>query len=349
MPITYNMPLMSDVLDKVKKRQQANSPGAGKLLEQLTQQKLFKPGREEYWRYMQKQGMTSQQIVDEIYKDEKSLKMNIVDKPGGVNGTQQKAEMESDYSKSLLDSLFGQLGQQAEPINQGLQTAFEMSGNQPIMTQPSGPQVQPGYNLPSQEQNLLGMLQKTMNQPGFSLGNNPVESLRRYLPSVFNAPKPVDPVKQKELELREMFINSLNKGKETTAQREKRLSQEGQQKHEMRVEELGLKKERLSLDNQKYLLELEKMDKSNDYQSIKAINDLAKLISPDGEITDEIFGQAIEKLKTFNPRFNDLHNRAVKKATGWFGRKTDRPTLKKPEEIVEPKKDELDNLLFGED
>lgn len=306
---------------------------AGMILEQLSQSKMFRPEREAYWRWKQQQGMSSAEIVKQIFSV--PSEENFVDArtASQISREEKKAgqQQEQDYSRKLIDILTGQM--------QGQPTVPQQGNMTPIGQNTVIPNA--GQSLLSPQQfNLLDMLKQSMNQPGFSLGENPLEMLQENFPQMYGIQEEEDPIKREKLELekgelkaRQKYYEILAKGKETAAQREKRLAKEGQQKYRLKLEDLDIKKARLNLDNQKYMLALEKLDKANDFQSIRAINDIAKLIASGEVITDEIFAQAIEKLKTFNPRFNELHKRAVKKKKGWFGKETDKPTLKKPEEI----------------
>jgi len=296
-------------------------PEMGAVLEQLSEKKLFKPGVEEYFQAMQKAGMSSKKIVDTIYSDRKKY---LVDKyPTEVKPTaaQQKQTQQETIGQGLLDVLSQGLQRQAGGVNQGIE---QMTGMLPFGDFIPPQQVTPEQMLPPQQRGIQSLLQADPASATFG-------TMQKNFPKRFGAPP--DPGEERDRDLREIYYKSLIKGKGTAAKREERLAEEGKKKFKFKKQEMQLKTDRLSLDNQKYAHELKKLDKANDYQSIKAINEIAKMIAPGQEITDEIFAQAIEKLKVFNPRFNELHKRAVKKKKGWFGKKTDEPTLKKPAEI----------------
>jgi len=390
------MPTLSEMLIEGEKRRRRKKKGvgAGELLEQLTVKKLFKPGREEYWRYMQSTGMESQDIVDAIFKDQK----NNIANPKDISAAQEKATLQTQTGQNLLDVLSQGLQQQAQGAQppstmprQNIQQAPSTMPQQNIQQQmPSALQqqtvlpmqdewrqdiqlpaalqqqtvlpMQGEWFLSPQQQGIRGLMQADPRSATF-------ETMQKSFPQRFSPPpdpltpsermtqeelgilkgvkgkerkeiaafpslkphKPLSPYEERRLKLSERRQKSLEESRRIGLIREKRLSLADDRRYEIAVERLGLATADLDLDNRKYLVELAKIDEASDYRAIKAILEQAKAIAPGQGMTNDLLGQAIERLKIMDTRFDKTHKRAVKRVKSWFF--WEKPTLRGVKEI----------------
>lgn len=279
------------------------------------------------------QGRSSADILREIQADPKKYLPK--------SAAQRKEQQEIQTGQILLDVLSSQLQQQSQGINQQLQGPAQpmpqvqmpqgdIFGGQNIQlgqgaTMPQM-QVQPQGLLPPQQQGILGLLQANPQAATF-------ETMQESFPSRFGVPEKEDELKRSELQYKKEYLGLQ---KEEAARRRKELKLK--QTREIRIREFAEKKHGIALDklniqNQRLLFNIDEAGKANDYKAMAAISREAKSIADGEEVTDEIVAKAIKRLRVMSPMFNIVYNRAVKEEkTFWGGEK---PTLKTPEEVNE--------------